>query len=185
VVPVKGVEFAWPGPNFVFNCRGFKEGMVPSVTNGVVVERALYRSRTDSKPPSPLRSVFDGLKAGAGEKEFHITGWVVDPNLAGGGIPPVNITLEVDLSWDGVVYVASVSRPDLVKAKVAPNADHGIDLTLTGDIATRLAAKGKHVVTIRALVERSVVGGSGVEETHLEYVSIGSKCTCDGAACDC
>lgn len=175
VVPPAGVEFGWPGPNFVFNVRGFKDGMLASITNTVVVERALYQSRM-APQQQPLRSAFDFLALESGK--LRLLGWVVDPNVAGGGLAPVNISLEIDLALDGERYVANVPRPDLVKAGVAPNPDHGFDLTLTGAVATRVS-RGKHLVTVLAAMEEP---GQGVPTG---WTSIGSKCTCDGAACDC
>lgn len=33
--PEHGIDLPWPGPALVVNMRAFKDGFVPSVTNGV------------------------------------------------------------------------------------------------------------------------------------------------------
>lgn len=38
VMPAKGLEIPWPGPAVNVNVKGFKAGMKPSMTNGVLVE---------------------------------------------------------------------------------------------------------------------------------------------------
>ena len=138
LLPSSGVLFDWPGPNFVMNVKGFKAGMAPSVTNGVVVERALYRSRVvDEKP---LASSLDGITRTAPGGDFTITGWVVDANLEGGGVPSLNCSVSIDMGARGARFVADAPRPDLVAAKIAPNAAHGVAHVLSAAESEVLAA---------------------------------------------
>ena len=57
-MPAAGIAVQFPGPNLALNVRAFHPGMLPSVTNGVIVERATYNSRSS---PSGFRSSFDGI----------------------------------------------------------------------------------------------------------------------------
>jgi hypothetical protein len=208
VVPPHGAVFAWPGPSFAFNVRAFDAAgkLVPSVTNGAVVERSTYRPRVGpgAGPDLPLVSSWDGLKLAAASSSSasssspsssaspqvqvqvagdgtaaavaHITGWVVDPVLAGGGVPAVEVELVVGYSPQPLRrFLANVSRPDLVKAKVAPNPEHGIDVQVT------LPAAGgrKQVVELWALVARP-----GDTERRVR-LSGSPKCWCGAAPCAC
>ena len=172
LLPSHGVRFDWPGPNFVMNVRAFKAGMAPSVTNGVVVERALYRSRIEGKP---LASSLDGVARATPDGNYTVTGWVVDVSLDGGGVPAVNCSVSIDMEAHGARFVADAPRPDLVKAKIAPNAAHGVAHVL-GAAESEVLAVGKHLVSLFAW------HGSGARAA---WAKIGTRCLCNGAMCDC
>ena len=50
----------------------------------------------------------------------------MDPALQGGGVPPVHVMVTLDAA-PVLTVLANLDRPDLVKAKVAPNPFHGFD----------------------------------------------------------
>ena len=81
-----------------------------------------------------------------------IGGWAVDPNLEGGGRPPVNVSITVD----GTVVATALAdrpRPDLVPAHVAPDPNHGFSILLPPDAAKLLLSPGPRKVRLAALVE--------------------------------
>ena len=147
---------------------------MPSVTNGVVIERSTYWPRgIDGGQPGVLESNFESLTVQS--SNVSVVGWVVDTSLPGGGVAAVRVDVTVDVVNVGS-FVASVPRPDLVKAKVAPNPDHGFDATLPNDVAKMLQS-GKHVVDVWAVGSPLCLGPVRV---------VGSPiCTCDGVVCDC
>jgi len=72
------------------------------------------------------------VPAGDGSNSMCMQGWVVDPTMAGGGVPPVNVTLTLDRAEvPAIEVVANIDRPDIVKAHMAPNPEHGFRACLT------------------------------------------------------
>ena len=55
LMPTTGVPLYWPGPVVAINFRAFKEGMRPSVTNGVVLELNYPWPDPGQPPPPPAR----------------------------------------------------------------------------------------------------------------------------------
>lgn len=82
ILPPDGVSLTWPGPNLAFNVIGFHPTMQPSVTNGVVIERALYAPRADAIKGG-LRSSMDPFKVENGT--LVAAGWAVDASLERAG----------------------------------------------------------------------------------------------------
>ena len=146
IVPAGGVVLQWPGPNVAFNVRGFFPGMLPSPTQGVIVERRGYVPRGSSPM---LASSLDGMDVHVSNVTLH--GWADDHAAAGGGVPPVKVQVQVN-SQAVAEVTADAPRPSLVPAGVAPNPDHGFVVTLNSTWATKLSA-GRHLV--RAFVDGS------------------------------
>ena len=166
VLPTKGLVLDFPGPAIAVNVRAFPPPTtapgttydddiaaqtpsvtwLPSITNGVVVERYVYLPRGISGGSrGALRSSFDSASAtleaapstpiptptptssvSSRSPVLSVSGWVVDTALPGGGLAPVTVRIDVDGVTVSTV-VANASRPDLVKAKIAPNAAHGFN----------------------------------------------------------
>ena len=87
---------------------------------------------TQDNPPTGW---FDGADA------VRAVGWVYDKDQ---GTNPTNIQILID----GVLKTtipANTSRPDLVTAGVAPNANHGFDYAFSG------LANGNHTITINTI----------------------------------
>ena len=165
IVPSDGVKLTWPGPNIAVNVRAFAPGMLPSITNGVIVERNVYRSNSASA--SPRHSLFETVAII--NNVTNVQGWACDVSLDGGGVPPVT----VDLRIDGVSYTKmqpTGSRPDLVSAKVCPNADHGFSIPIP-------FLKGKHLVDVWFVSADGQVDAQRLEGSP--------KCACDGVECVC
>ena len=97
-----------------------------------------------------LEGTIDWYKPASGV----VHGWAVDRALAKGGVAPVTVIASVDAS-DVAATLASESRPDLVRAGVAPNAEHGFSLTLPAEAREALLGKGRHVLDVR------IVGSPG------------------------
>ncbi|EGD75792.1 hypothetical protein PTSG_07910 [Salpingoeca rosetta] len=176
VVPAGGVAITWPGPDIVMNVRAFHAGMRPSITNGVVIERSLYRPR-GSAGIGYVRSNLDALTVNASSGgEAWVRGWAVDTSLPGLGREPVTVRVDVDLQ--PVAYVvASLARPDLVAAGVAPDPNHGFNLQLSGTIARSLLS-GNHIVDV-------FVVDSPMTRLQPTRVALSPMCTCNGVVCPC
>jgi hypothetical protein len=111
-----------------------------------------------------------------------VSGWAVDPNLAGGGRPPVNVSITVD----GVVAATGLAdkpRPDLVPAHVAPDPNHGFSIPLPPDVAKVLLSPSKRKVNVAALVNEhplpdpngcARLSCTSVPSDRYEYVQLGS-----------
>jgi hypothetical protein len=81
-----------------------------------------------------------GCRPPCGAAELSVQGWAVDTALSGGRTP-VNVSILID----GQVVatgVASKPRPDLVKAGVAPDPDHGFLIQLPPAAVERLGPAG-------------------------------------------
>jgi hypothetical protein len=101
VVPPHGAVFTWPGPSFPFNVRAFDASgkLLPSITNGAIVERANYRPRTGPAAGNdlPLKTRWESITASAGG--VSVSGWVVDPALVGGGLASVEVEIYIDYRY--------------------------------------------------------------------------------------
>lgn len=172
-LPAKGLQMQWPGPNVAVNVRAFAppgSPLLPSVTNGVVVERATYEPRSHA----PLNSKFEVV----GDSQFQ--GWVCDWGVAG-GLPPSTVEILVDYGSEPVLtLVANQSRPDLVAAKVCTNAAHGFKGSLPAAVAARLS-KGKHVVDVYTAADPN----AGPLPRPRTRLNSSPQCVCDGAPCGC
>jgi len=119
----------WPGPNLAVNIRGFHPDMLPSITNGVIVERRRYLPRPQITSDS-MRSSFDGILLNG--TRLVAKGWVVDPQ-ANGGYTSINVSVTINYGQT-ITDLANIPRPDLVKAKIAPNPEHGFETYLSSDL---------------------------------------------------
>ena len=92
-----------------------------------------------------IRGSFDGFVTGP-PSHGHcnpcsppstLTGWAVDPLLPGGGVPAVTVAFTIDgaPASPPLTVVANQPRPDLVRAGLAPNPDHGFVLVLPAAVA--------------------------------------------------
>lgn len=179
-VPAGGIPMAWPAASRPINVRGFKEGLRPSVTNGLIFELDYGMGR---KAPGPgghpgrgaASGVLDGISSN-GSSEAVVRGWAVDTALARGGWLPVVVSVHLD-GEPVAAALANEPRPDLPKAKVAPNAEHGFTVRLSADASARLASSGKHAVSV------NVIGSPSTEQPWRLPGS--PMCLCDGAACAC
>lgn len=177
----RGLAFRWPGPNVAVNVRGFLDGSLPSITNGIVVERRRYTPRV-----SVLRSSLDGVAYSAAAGTVTAIGWVVNPTLAGGGLPPVSIRVVAQIGDAAPVIVTALAdkpRPDLVKAKVAPNPDHGFSVSIPyvpppGNAPSRAAWSSfpKPTITVNVL---------GIVPPNAADLANSPMCLCGSAACSC
>ena len=134
-----------------------------------------------------LQAMLSGDATGLGGKlevvQLHggasasCTGWAVDTLLPGGGVGPVTILLSVDAAPVASV-LATVDRPDLPKAGVAPNAAHGFSVALPAAAARALQGPGRHVLTAKAIGSPSCSFPRPLPETS-------QLCVCDGKLCAC
>ena len=166
---------------------------MPSITNGVVVERRRYIPRVSYA----LRSSLDGVSYVA-DGSVVVDGWVVDPHLAGGGVPPVSVKLVITSAGappQNVTVVANVNRPDLVKnhPPVAPNPDHGFHWVLpkihrnsaaVDDDELSHPAVPMPTLKVHAFAEVARGGAVGVP-TGLVELSGSPKCLCGKVVCLC
>lgn len=179
----QGLKYRWPGPTAVVNVRGFLEGSLPSITNGIVVERRRYIPRV-----SVLRSSLDGIVYSAAAKTVTAVGWVVNPTLAGGGVPPVSVRVVAQIGDAAPITVTALAnqpRPDLVKAKMAPNPDHGFSVSIPytappADPLSRAAWSSFPKPTI-------TVDVFGIVPPNARPVELNNApmCVCGTAACSC
>eukprot|EP01052_Picozoa_sp_SAG31_P048377 SAG31_NODE_10096_length_1183_cov_1.559963_2_plen_162_part_01 len=83
-----------------------------------------------------------GCHPQCGATALSVSGWAVDPQLDGGRTP-VNVSLLVD-GKVVAVGTADLPRPDLVKAGVAPDPNHGFVIALPGRVAQALGVPSQH-----------------------------------------
>ena len=140
VMPAAGIPVLYPGPDMAVNVRGFLDGMAPSITNTMIVERSMYRPRNSYL--SGVRSSIDTITLNA--SSGAVVGWALDTSLPGGGVPPVTVQITVDLKVV-VQGTADVYRQDLVVKGVAPNAYHGFSFALPSEAVATLQ-KGAHLL---------------------------------------
>lgn len=140
--------------------KQFKEGMVPSITNGALVELNYVLGREAPGGPLGPGGALVGNLAGRIDgfepTTYTVHGWAVDSALAGRGRGPVTIVLSVD-GAPVLSVLAKQRRPDLVPAGVAPNAEHGFEVVLPVDAAKTLLGAGQHVLSARVVGSPSTV----------------------------
>jgi len=191
VLPVQGVKLRWPGPVVAFNVRAFLPGSMPSVTNGVVVERRRYVPRLDAS--APLKSAFDGIDVDKATGVAYAAGWAVTPAVDGGRRP---VTVSVVVQVDGappvtVTALADMPRPDLVPAGMAPDPNHGFRVAIpyrapqlhalgprSGPDPEVEAAAANVVVNVFTMV--GVAGGAQILELYNS-----PRCLCVRTGCPC
>ena len=180
VVPAAGIPVPWPGPVVAINMRAFHPDMLPSVTNGVVLEDDYGMGRAVHTTVRGLGGSFDTVSVTPSSSSQAatavVTGWAVDGALPGGGVPPVTVRITVNRTRAAVVS-ATVPRPDVVKAGDAPNPDHGFSLQLPSGVAAALAGPGMHYV------EAWAFGTPGSLTPWLLPNS--PHCVCAGQPCTC
>lgn len=179
-MPEKGLMLAFPGPALVVNVRAFptdaNPDVLPSITNGVVIERYVYRARgVSGGMPGEFKSSLDGVVPGGKNGGLTVRGWAVDTSTEGAGRGPVSVEIKIDGASIGT-FVANTSRPDLVKAKIAPDPMHGFEVPLSPKQVSELA-KGFHTV--------DVMGTGTLMTAPRRRVEKSPACICDGAVCDC
>eukprot|EP00943_MAST-04B_sp_MAST-4B-sp1_P003658 g3658.t1 len=132
IFPAAGLKIVFPGPIFAVNVRGFPskedaDSIMPSITNGIVVERSTYVPRgIDAGETGVLSSHIDSFKIVG--NNVSASGWVVDTMFPGRGLAPVKVIATKNGVKIGET-IANISRPDLVKAGIAVNPQHGFDFT--------------------------------------------------------
>ena len=198
VLPTKGLMLDFPGPAIAVNVRAFPPpttapgtyddddtaaqtpsvSWLPSITNGVVVERYVYLPRGISGGSRGIvRSSFDSASAAleaapstptptssvsSRSPVLSVNGWVVDTALPGGGLAPVTVRIDVDGVTVSTV-VANASRPDLVKAKIAPNAAHGFN----AHVSLQALLASSHVAPILPVAAADTEEGGGSEYKYM------------------
>lgn len=174
IVPKKGVQLQWPGPAVAINMRAFKTGMTPSVTNGAILELDYVLCRRAVRPPvGSSDGVLDFVQLN--KSEAIVKGWIVDTALPGRGLEPLTVTARVDYK-PVAACLANDPRPDLVKAGVAPNEEHGFTCLLPAAVVAKLKT-GQHFVDVVG------VGSPSCEQPcNLRGSPV---CFCDGSACPC
>jgi hypothetical protein len=178
-----GIDIQWPGPVVVINMRAFVPGMVPSVTNGAVVEANYVLCREAPIPnPGPsglavqyLRGNLDDVGISSPNGSVAVIGWAVDPLLPAAGWGPVTLQCLVDF-LPVHAAVASVYRPDLVKAGVAPNAEHGFAFELPPSAAAALLAPGRHLLQVFAVGTPNAAVPTMLPERGHQWVCGGQLC---------
>jgi len=167
----------WTAPCAAVNVRAFLPGMRPSVTNGKVLEL----DRAWPLPGDGLRGNLDGIRPGPGGAGAPpcVGGWAVDSTLPRGGWPPVNVTVVLDSSQGPPLarVTASESRPDLVKAGVAPNPNHGFSVCFS-DAQWRQVGAGKHALALS-------VRGSPLSTMRPWQLPLSPLCLADGKRVPC
>jgi hypothetical protein len=128
-----------------------------------------------------MRGVFEALNISPTAAVVH--GWVVDPGLPGNGTPPVDIRVVVD-GARVLDTVANISRPDLPKAGVAPNADHGFSAVLSADVVKSLQ-HGIHRIEVYASGSAALCGKYAWQLPDGLPDGKALQCLCDGAPCEC
>lgn len=176
VVPEKGVHLPWPSAAVAINVRGFKTGMLPSVTNGLILELNYGMGRmahTAHPGNGHANGMLDSVRVES-RAAVLVSGWVVDTAHAAGW-SPVAVVVRVD-DEPVAAAVANEPRPDLPKAKVAPNAEHGFSIHLNTNVSARLSS-GSHSISVAAV---------GSPSTEQPFLLRGSPiCVCNGAICPC
>jgi len=158
VMPKHGLDLPWPGPAVHVNVRAFKDGMTTSLTNGALMELnyVLCREAPGSGTIGPrgkdigaLSGSVDSVRVGD-DGAVSVSGWAVDSALRQRGWDPVPVAFRVD----GVLVATSLAneaRPDLIVARVAPNADHGFRTLLSKNISGILLDGDRHLLEVLAM----------------------------------
>ena len=214
VLPTKGLMLDFPGPAIAVNVRAFPPpttapgtyddddtasqtpsvSWLPSITNGVVVERYVYlprgisggsrgalRSALEAAPSTPTPTPTPTSSVSSRSPVLSVNGWVVDTALPGGGLAPVTVRIDVDGVTVSTV-VANASRPDLVKAKIAPNAAHGFN----AHVSLQALLASSHVAPILPVAAADTEKGGGSEYKYVVgdegSSSLGSSSSISSAA---
>jgi hypothetical protein len=122
-----------------------------------------------------VRGSLDGVSGGpvgskhcvpvCGALSLSAAGWAVDEELSNGrGHATVQITLDGTVVATGV---ANLPRPDLVKAGVAPDPNHGFTIPLPAAVVHKLSVPSQKAVSLQAHVGRAVLSdGNGCTHLH-------------------
>eukprot|EP01046_Picozoa_sp_COSAG06_P039504 COSAG06_NODE_4679_length_4042_cov_4.646704_2_plen_339_part_00 len=122
-----------------------------------------------------VRGSLDGVSGGpvgskhcvpvCGALSLSAAGWAVDEELSNGrGHATVQITLDGTVVASGV---ANLPRPDLVKAGVAPDPNHGFTIPLPAAVVHKLSAPSQKAVSLQAHVGRAMLSdGNGCTHLH-------------------
>ena len=160
--------------------RAFKDGYVPSVTNGAIMElnyglgrESPQESRTPFNTGS-LRGKADAIHLGT--DNVNVSGWAVDPLLPQGGKSPITIVISVD-GVAAVSVLANHPRHDLVAAGVATNPEHGFSTVLPAQAAHTLLSEGRHVLAAMAIGGPNCPTPTGLPQGYEIAV-------CDGKLCE-
>ena len=154
--------------------RAFKEELVPSVTNGAVMELNYVLGREAPHPVGELRGKADHLVL-TSSNNVTVSGWIVDTLLPKMGMSPATAVVSVDGQAVASV-LANIPRPDLVKAGVAPNPEHGFSLELPLFAATLLMSDGKHILEVHCIGTPSCAMPSVLSEGSTFWVCGGKAC---------
>ena len=146
---------AWSPFAFAQRSDGIAHTKVSMLTEGA--------RGTSARRGSGMRGSFDGFDAGnpnqghcdpcAAGGQTTLTGWAVNPTLKGGGLPPVTVAFSIDGKPPTLTVLANTPRPDLVKAHVAPNPDHGFELRLPPAVVASLRT-GIHTIVASVGADR-------------------------------
>ena len=172
------MNLKWPGPAVVINARAFHDGMLPSVTNGAVIELNYGFGRlAPAGTKGPSETVVGSLQGNIDTAEgspMRVTGWAVDSLLPHGGYRAVVVVVFVD-NIAVATSIAQSPRPDLVP-KEAPNSEHGFSILLSKDDTASLLGSGKHLLSVKAVGCPSCEGPTDLPQ-------VGSIMYCDGKQC--
>jgi hypothetical protein len=162
------IKLDWPGPAVILNVRAFQQGMVASVTNGVIVELNYGLGRMAPHIGRTLEGNLDVVYSSYSGR-VHVRGWVLDLLKDG------PVTIEISVNYIPVAStLANGLRPDL--RPMFPTAQHGFDYELPINVS-KLLQQGRHVVSVRAIGTPSAA-----RPTRLSYRS--DWMVCDGDPCD-
>eukprot|EP01060_Flectonema_neradi_P016214 TRINITY_DN22803_c0_g1_i1.p1 TRINITY_DN22803_c0_g1~~TRINITY_DN22803_c0_g1_i1.p1 ORF type:complete len:617 (+),score=57.08 TRINITY_DN22803_c0_g1_i1:44-1894(+) len=173
VIPASGISLPWPGPVTVVNVRAFKEGMIPSVTNGAIIELNYILGREATPQTGPNGVILSQLSGRLDEVILNdqgnvtVYGWVYDPYLFG---DPSSVVVEVDFK-PVFASLANIPRPDL-----APNPNHGFYFNLPKASAIQLQSNGTHVLQVKAIGTPSAENGLPLPLRFQQVVCSGRLC---------
>lgn len=170
IVPAGGIQVRWPSNVVHINVRAFKEGMLPSITNGALIplNYGFGRMSPDANIVGPNNDIcgkgivgnIDSFNVSKGS----IAGWALDylSRMGSVSLEPVIVRLLLD----GDVVGSALSngyRPDLVHAGVAPDAYHGFSFLLSKAVQTR-ASSGSHTLAVQVVGSSSSVVATDLSE---------------------
>ena len=123
-------------------------------------------------PVGNLEGKLDGFHSD--DNGTTVSGWAVDTALPRDGWGPVVVVILVDGEAVGST-LASADRPDLVKAGVAPNPNHGFSFLIPDRAVRVLMGNGRHVLTVKAVASPSSVVPFALPEKGT-VVCVDGKC---------
>jgi hypothetical protein len=182
IVPKNGIQLKWPSQIININIRSFQNGFLPSITNGALMplNYGLGRMTSISNILGPNNEIV-GEGVNGNIDHFNLldgtlAGWALD-HLSRMGIKSLQPVVVQLLMNDNVVdaTLANQIRPDLVKAKVAPDPFHGFSFLLSSNIRNRLST-GEHILVVK------VVGSSSSSSIPSE-LSENGKILCQNGVC--